>query len=289
MIKGQITIKKLPKSEVEIIIVIPWEEIKITYEKLVERAASELQIKGFRKGKVPKKIAEENLDKSKIYSQVIQELIPNYYEEALRKNNLNPIVNPEITLVSSKENSDWEIKILICEKPQINLGNYKEELSKLNKTSDIWVPATQTGKEPQKDQQKKKDEKIQEIIKWLLENTKIELSDILIEQEVNRRLSELIDQTQKLGLTVEQYLISSGKTTEILKDEYRKQAYETWLIELALNQIADEENIVVDNKEIEETIQKIPSEEEKRKLEAQRYLLASIIRRQKTLDFLASL
>ena len=289
MIKGQITIKKLPKSEVEIIIVIPWEEIKITYEKLVERAASELQIKGFRKGKVPKKIVEENLDKSKIYSQVIQELIPNYYEEALRKNNLNPIVNPEITLVSSKENSDWEIKILICEKPQINLGNYKEELSKLNKTSDIWVPATQTGKEPQKDQQKKKDEKIQEIIKWLLENTKIELSDILIEQEVNRRLSELIDQTQKLGLTVEQYLISSGKTTEILKDEYRKQAYETWLIELALNQIADEENIVVDNKEIEETIQKIPSEEEKRKLEAQRYLLASIIRRQKTLDFLASL
>jgi len=285
-INNQIKIKKLPKSEVEIIITIPWEEIKKSYDNFFEKAAAEIQIKGFRKGKAPKKIIEEQLDKSKIYSQVIQEIIPKYYEEIIKTNNFRPLITPKITLVSAEENSDWEVKILICEEPQLDLGNYKDSLAKLNKNVKIWVPGE---KQKEEDKNKNKEEKIQKIVKWFLENIKIELSDLVIEEEVNRRLSELIEQTQKVGLTVDQYLASIQKTPEELKNEYRKQALEIWQLELILNKISEEEKIVVENKEIDELIQKVPSEEEKRALEEKRYLLASVIRRQKTLDFLANL
>jgi FKBP-type peptidyl-prolyl cis-trans isomerase (trigger factor) len=88
---------------------------------------------------------------------------------------------------------------------------------------------------------------------------------------------------------VEQYLSSTGKTAEEIKNEYRKQASEMWRLEFALNEISDQEKITVENKDIDELIQKASSQEEKKNLEAQRYLLASFLRRQKTLDFLASL
>lgn len=282
----QIIIKRLPKSEVEILITIPWEEVKKTYEQVVEKASKELQLKGFRKGKAPKELIEENLNKTKIYSEVVRQLIPKYYEEALRNNNLRPIVNPKISLESAKQNSDWEVKILICEKPEVKLGNYKEDVSKLSKASRIWLPGE---KSPDAQKEKSKDEKVQKIINWLLENIKIELSDLVVEEEVNRRLSELIDKTGKLGLTVEQYLTSTGKTADSLKEEYKKQAQEIWQIELILNQVADQQNIVVENEEIDNLVQKASSEEERKALESQRYLLASVIRRQKTLDFLANL
>jgi len=271
---------------VEIIVTIPWEEIKKSYDGFFEKASAEVQIRGFRKGKAPKKIIEEHLDKSRIYSQVIQEIIPRYYEEIIRTNNFKPLITPKITLVSAEENSDWEVKILICEEPQFDLGNYKDSLAKLNKDVKIWVPGE---KQKEEDKNKNKEEKIQKIIRWFLENIKVELSDLVVEEEVNRRLSELIEQTQKLGLTVDQYLASIQKTAEELKDEYRKQALEIWQLELILNKISEEEKIVVENKEIDELIQKVPSEEEKRALEEKRYLLASIARRQKTLDFLANL
>lgn len=286
---NNIKVSRLPKSEVEILLTIPWTEIKKTHEEVIEDAAKRIELKGFRKGKAPKKLVEENLDKSKVYSEAIQRAISKYYRQIVSEQNFKPIASPKVSLVSAKEEKDWEIKILIAEKPEVKLGNCKEELRKLNQTTKIWVPGKDSPKETEEAKNAKGEEKIQKIIRWLLENIKIEVSDLVIEEEVNRRLSSLIDQTNKLGLTVEQYLSSAGKTAEEIKNEYRKQASDMWRLEFALNEISDQEKITVENKDIDELIQKASSQEEKKSLEAQRYLLASFLRRQKTLDFLASL
>jgi len=283
-----ISIKKLPKNEVEILLTIPWEEIKKTYDGVVEKTAKITQVKGFRQGKAPKKMVEESLDKQKLYSDVLQQIIPKYYQNAISQNNLNPITSPKISLVSSQEGKDWEIKVLLGEKPKIELGDYKNELSKINKTASIWVPG-KDEKETEEEKKKKTDEKVQNVIKWLLENIKADVPETLLEEEVYRRLTELIDQTQKLGMTIEQYLASSGKSADVLKAEYRKQAEEIWQIEFILGEITEEEKIQVEDKDINEVIQKAKTEEERNSLESQKYFLASLLRRQKTLDFLTNL
>ncbi|OQA93148.1 MAG: Trigger factor [Microgenomates group bacterium ADurb.Bin219] len=290
---GNIEIKKLAKAETEIILHLPWEEIKNKYEEVVNKSAADAQIKGFRKGKAPKKLVEETLDKSKVYSLVVQEILPSYYETAIKDNNLKPIVNPKVSLDSAKENENWEVRILIAEKPQFSLGNYKEEIVKINKSAEIWVPGKDEGKKDKENDpqaiQKKKDEKIQAALKWLSENIKMDFSDLIIEEEVNRRLSQLVEQTQKLGLTIEQYLVSTGKSVDQIKSEYQKEAASLWQIEFILEEISDKENLTVEEKEINELIEKAGSEEEKKALTTQKYLLASVVRRQKTLDFLANL
>ena len=60
-------------------------------------------------------------------------------------------------------------------------------------------------------------------------------------------------------------------------------------MEFALQKIATEEGITVEEKEVEEAIQKAKDEKERKHLETNRYLLASILRQQKTLDFLKNL
>ncbi|MBU4016946.1 hypothetical protein KKF69_05745, partial [Patescibacteria group bacterium] len=60
-------------------------------------------------------------------------------------------------------------------------------------------------------------------------------------------------------------------------------------LEFALQKIAETEKIVVEQKEIEEAIQKVKDEKEKIRLENNRYMLAAILRQQKTLDFLMGL
>ena len=111
---------------------------------------------------------------------------------------------------------------------------------------------------------------------------------MLVEHEVNRLLSDLIDQTKKLGLTVEQYLASSGRTAETIRHEYEEQAKRTLTLEFSLEEIADKEGILVSDDDIAKVIQTAKTDEEKKALESQRYYLASVLRRQKTLDFLAS-
>ena len=50
-----------------------------------------------------------------------------------------------------------------------------------------------------------------------------------------------------------------------------------------------EEKIIVTDNEIEDTVKNAKDENQRRGLEANKYLLASVIRQQKTLDFLKKL
>ena len=98
-----------------------------------------------------------------------------------------------------------------------------------------------------------------------------------------------MDEVKRLGLTLDQYLASTGRNTEALRTEYAKKAENDIKLEFLLQKIADDEKITVEETEIDEAIGQAKTEAEKQNLQNNRYLLASIIRQQKTLDFLRSL
>ena len=73
------TLKKLPRSTFELTVTLPWLEVKTYQEKITEESLKEVEVKGFRKGKAPKKIAEGALDKDKLFQEVIRQLVPEAY------------------------------------------------------------------------------------------------------------------------------------------------------------------------------------------------------------------
>jgi len=277
-------VNELPKATVELEIHIPWVDISDTYKKIFKAVASEFEFKGFRKGIVPEKIVQENIDKSKIYQEVIKEVVPKAYQQAITEHKLTPVIPPKVEVVKAKEHEEWVIKATLALKPKIELKNYKEKIRAFKKSRPkIWTPGQK--EEERKDSQPSLDE----LIKILLEEIQIDLSDLLIEQEANRLLSQLLDQTQKLGLTVEQYLVAKGKTTEQIRAEYAQEAAKNLKLEFALAEIADAENITVTNEDLEKILAKVEKSEEREKLKKDSYYLAHLLRQQKTLDFLYNL
>jgi len=99
----------------------------------------------------------------------------------------------------------------------------------------------------------------------------------------------MLDEVKTLGLTLDQYLASTHKTVEEVKKDYAQRATNDITVEFVLQKVADEEKITVSDKEIEEAITKAPTPAEKENLEKNKYLLAAILRQQKTFDFLKSL
>ena len=280
------TVKSLPKATAELEITIPWSEIKSTYEKIFASVVNEAELPGFRKGKAPKELVEKNIDKSKVYQEVIKEIVPKAFSDAVKQQNITPISSPKVEIIKAKDNEDWQVKTTVALKPKINLKNYKEKIRAVKKPKpEIWTPGKDTANK------EKKEDKISldVIIQALTEEVEVEISDLLISDETNRLLAELIDQTKKLGITVEQYLIAKGKTTEQLRSEYNLQAEKNLKIQFALVEIADKENITVSQKEIEDLIAKAEKPEERQRLQKESYYLAHLLRQQKTLDFLSNL
>lgn len=284
---AQINLNKLPDNSAEILVKVPWEEIEKEYQKALEELQKEATLPGFRKGKAPKAQVEKSIGKEKIYQEVIEQLIPRLYQEALTSQKINPIISPKVELIAAQEGKDWEIKFTTAEKPTVNLGNYQEEIKKINTKGKIWTPESEEKKTPE-EKEKEEREKLDQIIETILKASQITLPAILLENDVNQKLAGLIEKTEKLGLTLEQYLASLGKTAAEIRREYEEESRRNWQLELVLAKIADEEKITVSDEEINQFIAKTPQSDQKA-LEQQRYLIAAMLRQQKTLNFLKNL
>src|SRR3989344_5254072 len=80
-------LNRLGKNTVEIGIVIEKATIDQEYKASFAKLLQNLEIKGFRRGKVPPKIAEQYLKKELIYEDVVKTIIPRIYEEIVKKKN----------------------------------------------------------------------------------------------------------------------------------------------------------------------------------------------------------
>lgn len=279
-------LQKEPNGTIRLTITIPAQDVKKTWEEIMTQVVSNAEIQGFRKGKAPRKLVEEKADKEKIREEVLKKLLPIAYTEAIKTQEIKPIINPKIHVEKLEEGKDWQFTALTCEAPIIKLGIYKENIQKITVKSKIILPGKESFGSAQ---DKPAPAKFEEIVKALLDSVESQIPGILVDNETDRLLSQTLEDVKKLGLTLDQYLSSTGKNPQILREEYRKKAENDIKLEFALLKIAEEEKIAVEEKEISEAILAAKSDDEKKNLESNRYLLASILRQQKTLDFLKNL
>ena len=283
-------LNRLDNGNLELTITIPWKRVKTVYDLALDRLTKEATVKGFRKGKAPKKVVEQNIDKTTLYQEVLKDLVSQVYVEAIKEQNVKPVVSPQIELLQAQEGKDWQIKATTAELPEIKLGKYKEEIRKALAGDKIWVPG-KDEKETKEDPQAAQGKKLEKAFQTLLTSIEFKLPAILVESEVNRMLSRLIDQTARLGMTVEQYLVSQGKTQEQIRAEYQQQAEQTLKLELILSAIADQEKTQVDKEKIEQMIKGAPDEATRKQLDTpeQRAYLTQLLRKQQVIDNLVSL
>lgn len=285
------TIKALDITTHECEVTIPFIDIKKTYDDILSSVLKDVSIEGFRKGKAPKHLAEKQIDKQKIYEQVLHKILPDIYKSILEKEKLIPIVQPKITLKKAREQEDWIFLITISEKPKFTLPDYKkicENVKAEFKKDDIWVP----GKKEKKDDKEISETKtktLNKILETLLANTNFQLSEHLTADEYSRRMTSLLDEIHKAGLTIDSYATSKGLTPQSLQDSLKKEIHDTYKLEFILDEIADKENISIEQKDLDTFFETIADKEKKEEMKKNAYMYAILLRRQKLLDFLLSL
>lgn len=287
------TLKKQEDGTIELTVTIPWEDVEKSYNEHVNEFIKHVEIKGFRKGKAPRERAEKELDKDKVYQEVIKHLVPKAYADAVKHHALKPIVTPDIKLTKAKEKEAWEFIALTCEQPLINLDNYKKLISDAKgelKKDELWIPGKSDKQvKEEEDADKKRQKQLNVVLEHLIKNVDIVIPHILIKAEVEQRLTRLLDELQKLGLTIDTYAKSKGITPDVVRKQHESEVINTFKLEFILETIADKEGVVVQDKDIDDIISKVTDKKEQESLKNNKYYLANLIRRQKTLDRLHAL
>lgn len=116
----------LGKDTIQFKITIPREEFQKEYNSLLKKELEDTDIKGFRKGKVPGDLVEPHVGHT-IKIQAFEKLLPQYLEEALIKEGVNPIAPPEYKeFPDFKGERDLEFTMNITVMPEFKLGNLKK-------------------------------------------------------------------------------------------------------------------------------------------------------------------
>lgn len=271
-------ITKAPDGTITLKITIPWKDVEEERAKVTDNLVKNVQVPGFRRGTAPKKVAEQHLKKEVIQEEVLKNVLGRAYNDAVKAENLTPIITPRVHVDTFEDGTDLTFTADLCEAPEVELENYKDAVSKITAKSKIIVP----GKEEQKPN-------MDDILEEVLKTATVAIPKVLYEQEANRLLSQTLDELKSLGLSLEQYLASRNKTAEQMRAEYEEKAKKDLSLEFVLRKIADTEKITVENADIENAVKEIKDEKQKQQVIQNPYLVASIIRQQKTLDFLGNL
>ena len=278
-------------GNIQITFTIPSNVVKSAQEETIKEFAKDAEIPGFRKGMAPIAKVAEKIPQSKLIEHSLSHILPNALSEAITENKLKIAVYPKFELISAEEGKDWQIRGVTCELPEVALGDYKKAVQGASRASTLWTP--DKGKQDEK-KEPTREEKEQLVVKTLLENVKITIPKILIEEEADSRLSNLLSRLEKLGLALENYLASIGKKAEDLRADYARQAKDAISLDLILTKIAETEGIKIDPKEVDAALgmsqaAKTDKSESPEDLESRKRLLESILKRRSALDFLVKL
>jgi len=273
------TITREENGNIVLHITIPKADVEKAWKEEVDQTVKNAALPGFRKGKAPADVVEKQLNKEKITEDTLRKLLPGSYTSAVKQHSVKPLINPKIHVEKITESEDWAFTATVCEMPEVALNDYKKAISDINAKSKIAVTKDEQPKEPN----------FEEIAKTLLDTITVSVAPVLSEGESERLMMQLFQEIQSLGMTIEQYLQSAKKTLDQLKKEYKEKAEKDIKLEFILQKIADEEKISIEPQELQEAMSQAKTPEEKQQLQANMYMLANILRQQKTLDFIKNL
>jgi FKBP-type peptidyl-prolyl cis-trans isomerase (trigger factor) len=118
------TINKLPKSQVEVTITVPWADIEPRWNEMFAKLASEVEVAGFRKGQAPANMVEPRIANT-LQQEVFKIVMPQALIEALQGSNIVPIDYPQYNVTAFVKGGQLVFTAKVTERPTVKVGNYK--------------------------------------------------------------------------------------------------------------------------------------------------------------------
>jgi FKBP-type peptidyl-prolyl cis-trans isomerase (trigger factor) len=230
----------IKKNTASIIFTATSKEVAEAEDHAISHLGKDVQIKGFRKGKAPINLVKDSLDPAKVREHAINTLLQKELPKVIKANKLDLIGNPQLANIETPKDKGWILTIDLPLMPKVNLGKYDTK---------VKAALKKEGKKL-----KEFNQKVNLVCDTLIKEATLEVPESLIQAEIQKSLSRLIDQTQTLGVTVEQYLKSAGKTLEQVKTEYQKQAEDSLKLEFILLEVAKEKKVTATDAEALEFI-----------------------------------
>ncbi|STP85161.1 trigger factor [Enterococcus cecorum] len=119
------TFEKTATNEGVLTFSIPQEEIQQGLTIAFNKVKGNLNVPGFRKGKVTRQVFNRMFGEEALYEDALNAVLPKAYDAAVAEAGLDVVAQPKIDVKSMEKGQDWVITAEVTVKPEVKLGEYK--------------------------------------------------------------------------------------------------------------------------------------------------------------------
>ncbi len=117
-------VETLNPTRVKLTVEVPFEELKPSLDKAYKSIAQQINVPGFRRGKVPASVIDRQVGRGAVLNEAINDVLNASYPEAMQSNDLEPLGQPEIEITKIEDGELIEFTAEVDVKPQFELPAY---------------------------------------------------------------------------------------------------------------------------------------------------------------------
>ena len=116
-------VETLSPTRVKLIVEVPFDELKPMLDQAYKAIGSQIQVPGFRRGKVPNRIIDQRVGRGAVVQEAVNEALPKFFAEAVEAEEVRAIGRPEVdvTEVPLEDGQDLEFTVETDVRPEIDL------------------------------------------------------------------------------------------------------------------------------------------------------------------------
>ena len=113
-------------TRVKMTVEVPYDELKPSLDAAYKTIGQQIQVPGFRRGKVPSRIIDQRVGRGAVLQEAVNEALPLFYGQAVDENKVRPLGQPEVdvTEVPAEEGQELKFTAEVDVRPDIAMPDY---------------------------------------------------------------------------------------------------------------------------------------------------------------------
>lgn len=117
--------EKQEGNEGVLTVTVPAEEVNTGLDKAFKKVVKQVNVPGFRKGKMPRPMFEQRFGVEALYQDALDFILPDAYAAAVEAAGINPVDRPEIDIEQMEKGKELIFTAKVTVEPEVELGDYK--------------------------------------------------------------------------------------------------------------------------------------------------------------------
>lgn len=113
-------VERVDDTTVKLAVTVERPRVTRALDDAARHLAEEVKVPGFRKGRVPRKVLESRLGKGAVVQHAVQDSLPQFYAEAVREQELEPVGQPDFELGTFEEGEDASFTATVEVRPDFD-------------------------------------------------------------------------------------------------------------------------------------------------------------------------